>query len=702
MKKPYSIFLFILAWNFVLLADPGLIQLRENTIDPSTPKTFSAALPQCSPTAQGRYQFILQPSKNFSFEETLEIENLGIKIVGTIPPNAYIILATPEELTFLKARFEIEYSGEYLPEYKIENRAKLNLAKMDEPFLAAISLASKELYPEVAAFLKANGSDEKTFQLMGSTILQASVTEDLVSRLLKLSSVLDVAKLSEIKPNNNVAKSEKLMNVEKVNKTGYTGKGVTVAVVDSGLDSGNLTNNFHPDFQNKSVTAILSRNSSQSSWYDLQGHGTHVTASAVGTGAAESGKYAGTAPDASLFFICIGMGYYNLCYVADEDIAKAYNAGARVMNNSWGDTEYTGSYTYNSVWFDDLANTYPDMLMVFSCGNENDDVESEYNVSIHSLAACKNVLSVAAAESYRPERTETYGSLHYTANSFFYNELAAFPSNGVHQGMGCFSSRGPCRGGRLKPDIAAPGTMIYSAESLYDTDNYGKGEHVVMYKFLSGTSMAAPLTTGACADILQHLHENGVSNPSSALIKAVILNGARPMGKGQYDGYVEIPDRTPNNVSGYGHVDLSESINPKGGILLTAEGIVTNSGDMVSFPCSKMVKGPVRITLCWTDYHGTAGAMNALVNDLDLMLSDGEQTYYVGGALEHTDYKNNVEQIWIEDFSPGDDITISVKGYNVMRGPQRFAIAVSGIDEMVPEPTLAIFVLLSLLLFRKK
>ena len=701
MKK-LSIGLFVWILGLSLFADPGVICLRDNTIDPASPKLQSQAEPVCFPTASGQYQFIVQPAKNFSVEETKQIEGLGIKFIGTVPPNAYIVLASREELGSLKERFSILFSCEYLPEYKMENKTKLSVASKDEPFRAAIMLASKEQYQEVVDYLKADGLEDESFPLRMPAILEAEVTEDLANRLCRLSAILDVDELSEIRANNDVAKKDFLMNVEKPHSAGYTGKGVVVGIVDSGLDSGD-TNNLHPDFINKKYTAMLSRGSSQNGWYDLQGHGTHVTGSAVGTGAHENGKYAGVAPDADLFFICIGNGSSKLCYLQDDDILDAYNAGTKVVNNSWGDSTYTGDYTYNSVWGDELAHTYPDMLLVFSVGNENDDVESEYNISIHSFGVCKNVLSVAAAESCRPECEDTYGSLRLTANDFFRNELAAYPADGKNQGMACFSSRGPCRGGRMKPDICAPGTMIYSTVSYYDYDSGNYGNRNIYYKYLCGTSMAAPLVTGACADILQFLKANGVKNPSSALVKAVAINGARSMGKGQYEGYNEIPDRTPNNVNGYGHIDLEESINPKGGILLTAEATVTNTGDTITFPCSKVKEGPVRITLCWNDPPGSAGAVNALVNDLDLVVFDGENTYYAGGASEHSDYKNNVEQFQMEDFPAGNKITVSVRGFNVMQGPQAFALAVSGLDEIVPEPAFAIFALLfSLILIRKK
>ena len=340
MKK-VVIFTFSAMLNLSLFADPGLIQLRDNTLDPASYQLQSQVEPVCSPTASGQYQFIVQPAKNFSVEETKQIEGLGIKFIGTVPPNAYIVLASPGELGSLKERFPILFSCEYLPEYKMESKTKLSVASKEEPFKAAIMLASKEQYQEVVDYLKADGLEDESFPLRMPAILEAEVTEELACRLCKLSAVLDVEESSEIRANNDVAKKDFLMNVEKPHSAGYTGKGVVVGIVDSGLDSGD-TNNLHPDFINKKYTAMRSRGSNQNGWYDVQGHGTHVTGSAVGTGAHENGKYAGVAPDADLFFICIGCGTSKLCYVQDDDILDAYNAGTRVVNNSWGDSKWTG------------------------------------------------------------------------------------------------------------------------------------------------------------------------------------------------------------------------------------------------------------------------------------------------------------------------------------------------------------------------
>ena len=68
----------------------------------------------------------------------------------------------------------------------------------------------------------------------------------------------------------------------------------------------------------------------------------------------------------------------------------------------------------------------------------------------------------------------------------------------------------------------------------------------------SGTSMASPITVGACALTRQYLiQERGVSNPSAALIKAIAVNGAVDMGMG-----------IPNNEQGWGRINIRNSLMP--------------------------------------------------------------------------------------------------------------------------------------------
>jgi hypothetical protein len=84
------------------------------------------------------------------------------------------------------------------------------------------------------------------------------------------------------------------------------------------------------------------------------------------------------------------------------------------------------------------------------------------------------------------------------------------------------------------------------------------------YVMQGGTSMATPLTAGAAALVREWYNDRGIANPSGALLKATLLNGAADMAPGQYGtgSAQEIPAQRPNNVTGWGRVDLVESLDP--------------------------------------------------------------------------------------------------------------------------------------------
>lgn len=704
MKKAIVFAVFAML-SVSLFADPGLIKLDRATIDPSAPKVASVESLEAFPTAEGQYQFIVQPERNFSAAEMKEITALGLKKIGLIPPNAYIFLATKTQIKTLGETFPLLFTGEYKPGYKLVTEPEKKTASHNEPEIFLIGLASKDHFEAVRSFLENKSAKNVKLLYKEPPVIEAEFSASLVASLVKMSEVMNVERKAKKKVMNEVARTEGLMNVEAVNETGYKGKGVMVVVADTGLDSGDFSN-IHDDFQDKNVIGVVGEaNTSRTDWSDINGHGTHVAGSATGTGAHYGGRYAGTAPEADLYFLCIGDSSDYLVDITDGDVERAYAAGGRVMNNSWGSSSwnYGGEYNAEAQRYDTISRQYPDLLLIFAAGNENCKIDLEDNFSLSYEGVTKNCLTVGASENYRPELSYYYYGMLFDDididDPYFYDQPAE-PNNKTQQGMACFSSRGPAKDGRSKPDIVAPGTWIYSVESLYDDTNDGERSSWYTYKF--GTSMAAPLTAGACADIIQFLREKKqIPAPSSALVKAVIINGARSMGNGQFDEAVEIPSEVPNHVNGFGHVDLATSLMPAAGELFVAEGSIEETGSEAAYSFTKAGDGPLSATLCWNDYPGTPGAYVALVNDLDITVTVGEDTYYAGGKNIHNDFLNNCERIQLKDIPPNKKVEIKVSGYSVMEGPQSFALCVSGANA-VPEPAFAFVALLITMLLIKK
>ena len=245
-----------------------------------------------------------------------------------------------------------------------------------------------------------------------------------------------------------------------------TGEGQIVAVADTGLDR------EHPDFADSIVDVVALGRPGDAS--DPHGHGTHVAGSVLGRGTASGGVVRGTAPRARLFFQSVldtdgGLG--GLPLDLGDLFEQAYQAGARIHNNSWG-AATESAYTFNSIEVDEFVAHRRDMLIIISAGNEGQARDRFHTqpgfvdwLSIGSPASAKNVLTVGASRSSRTEgglSVLTYGQAF---GKFPQPPIADEKVSGDPEGLAAFSSRGPCDDRRIKPDVVAPGTDILSTRS---------------------------------------------------------------------------------------------------------------------------------------------------------------------------------------------------------------------------------------------
>ncbi|MFF5208116.1 S8 family serine peptidase [Streptosporangium sp. NPDC000396] len=250
-------------------------------------------------------------------------------------------------------------------------------------------------------------------------------------------------------------------------KQGMTGKGVTVAVLDSGYDPD------HPDL--KGVVAQERNFSEDPDIRDIVGHGTHVASTVAGAGE----KYRGVAPDAKLAIGKIGSrwGMTDSAILAGMEWASV-EVKAKVVNMSIG---------------------APD-------GLDLDPVEQ----AVNTLSARTGTLFVVAAGN-----NGTPGSVGSPGSAD-----AALTVGAVDKAdrLADFSSRGPrVSDHAIKPDLTAPGVDIVAAAA--------KGTADGPYRTLSGTSMATPHVAGAAAILAQrHPDWNGER------LKAALIGSAKPTG----------------------------------------------------------------------------------------------------------------------------------------------------------------------------
>lgn len=276
-------------------------------------------------------------------------------------------------------------------------------------------------------------------------------------------------------------------------ESGFTGKGVKVAVLDTGIDES------HPDL--KGAVVAKKDFSGSGGIQDVDGHGTHVASTIAGSGIASDGVNTGMAPDADLM---IGKVLSDDGTGSDSDIIAgmewAAKQGADVINMSLGsDWEESSGKDPMSKAVNRLT-TEHGTLFVVAAGN------SGAVDSIGYPAAASSALTIAAVDDA--------------------DQLAEF------------SSRGPRIDGAVKPELAAPGVEIAAARS-----GGGTKDPYVEY---SGTSMATPHVAGAAAALLQ-------AQPDLRPLqtKAILMGSADPVRGSVFEvgsGRLHIPSATEQEV----------------------------------------------------------------------------------------------------------------------------------------------------------
>ncbi len=417
-------------------------------------------------------------------------------------------------------------------------------------------------------------------------------------------------------------------------RLGFDGAGVTVAVADSGLDNGQLSNRTDLLGRTKAVMFYGGLENGA----DEHGHGTHVAGIVAGRGITlegdEFGYYGlGVAPGAQLVVQRIFDANGDFRLVPRETLTRdAVRNGAVIGNHSWT-VEAQGHYDVGAQQFDDLVrdadfDTPGDQpyLMVFAAGNAGPGPQT-----IGSPALGKNVIAVGASQGPRS------GFLSYD------------------EGVGALaspSSRGPCDDGRIKPDLVAPGTWIASLLSVSSRVEHASTRINNEFVFMSGTSQASPHVAGAAAVFVQYYRSkhDGLT-PSPALIKAALINSATDLNGSS----AAAP--TPNQDEGWGRADVARLVRPDRGFEFVDQTAPLATGQVYERPVFVAATNcPLNISLVYTDYPGFPGALPALVNDLDLELVAPDGRVFRGnqfvqgqstpGAVAR-DSVNNVEGIRI-------------------------------------------------------
>ena len=399
-------------------------------------------------------------------------------------------------------------------------------------------------------------------------------------------------------------------------------------------------------------------------------HSTHVSGTIVASGKNSSAK--GMAPKATL-----------VSYDWDNDTIEALDEailnGLLFSNHSYGipvltddglpnaPTWLMGCYNNEAKAWDDIAYNAPYYLMIAAAGNSGEDnydggLQANYD-KLTNFGVSKNNLVVANASNpvIHPNGSGDLLSLFINSSS----------------------SQGPADDGRIKPDISADGTNVFSPISSSDTD----------YATYSGTSMATPNVLGSLLLLQEYYNRLYSKFMLSATVKALVIHTADD-------------DKTiigPDPIFGWGLLnskyaaEVIQNSTTNNSVII--EKSLENKGTY-AFDFTVSDGGhPVSATIVWTDPSGTdfTGVLNspnaALVNDLDLRITLNSETSFEtfypwkldldnisGFATKNDNSVDNVENIDIEFPTSGTySLTVSHKG-SLVNSKQNFSLILTGFE----------------------
>jgi hypothetical protein len=286
---------------------------------------------------------------------------------------------------------------------------------------------------------------------------------------------------------------------------------------------------------------------------------------------------------------------------------------------------------------------------------------------------------------------DLYDCLSLTSNAK--NILTVGAINGIPNGpftpsniqISSFSSFGPTDDGRIKPDVVGMGVDLLSTIETSPT----------AYGITSGTSMSAPNVTGTLVLLQEAYAQKNTGNfMRSASLKGLVIHTADDAG-----------NAGPDYIYGWGLVNAEKATKVILGDGASSTSIHKIIQDELNQNVPKTLTlissgaGPLVATICWTDPAGTPTQGSSiddrtpkLVNDLDLRISDGTQTYFpykldpeqpANVATTGDNSRDNVEKIIIPNAIPGKTYTLTINHKGNLstagNGKQAYSLILSGV-----------------------
>lgn len=553
--------------------------------------------------------------------EKEKIQRAGCDIIAYLPEKCFL-LNVPNSLNIKKLSSKIggavPYTGKMkqskivttreFPQYAISDNAQIRLMVKPVP---GITL------PNALAELNKNSFSEVRIHSKLKT-LEVTVKESQIDLLSDLPFILLVQQGEAPAEHDNygarTSHRSNYINTDSPNGLHYDGEGVVVALGDDGPIGP------HIDYSGRLIQDYSTVN--------LGDHGDHVSGTIFGAGN-KNPEGRGMAPGAEMVYYDYPDNLYSS--------TSHYNLhNIRITSSSYSNGCNAG-YTFFSRLIDSSTYSKPAMIHVFSAGNSNGSncgygAGSQWGNITGGHKIGKNAMTVANLD---------------------------------HQdGINFSSSRGPSADGRIKPDISAVGTSVFST---IDPNDYG-------YK--TGTSMSCPGVSGTLAQLFHgYKATHGNADPNAGLIKGIVLNTAEDLG-----------NPGPDFIYGYGRINAKRALEVIEGNFFVEGNVVNGEIDTVNITVPANINN-LRVMVYWVDPASFSAAGKVLVNDINSSLLTPSNSTLLPWVLDPTpnianlsapavravDSLNNMEQITLENPTPGN-YKVIVNGSTIPSASQTYFV----------------------------
>lgn len=648
---------------------------------------------------------VVTPHEALTEADIADLASHGVAIRKALPGGRYI--ARVKDESFLAGDARIASAEPMTSRMKLQ-RSVLREAAKAKPYARINVIFHNDVDFDDArdAILDAGGEldDVLRLQFSPSRRLTARVAPASLDALVADERVMTIIGPSPKNPINDNLVTGLVSQVDVVQAAPYglSGEGVTVSLFELAEAQAS-----HVEFGGRMTLHAAGGT------FDDKSHATHVAGTIGAAGVQPNAK--GMAPKVRIHQFCLAISS-NQCTgdwldLKDEALVPL---GIITDNNSWGwdlgwyteggypiwdDSDvFFGSYQpeFGGPFVDEISNDRK-VLFVHSAGNNGDmggfstewqehrhvDEEgdvvttevfcySHNNSGTDCPAFCngKNLQGEPAGCEKLDQRHhenvpyDTVGVVASAKNVIAVGAVSGIPGNVTAAG---FSSRGPAKDGRVKPDVVARGVNVLSP---VPTDSYERK---------GGTSMASPAVTGIAALLTEQWRETFANaNPLPEQLKAIIIAGA-----------VDVGNPGPDYTYGFGLVNAKNSAdliladNAKGTRIQNIN-FTEGATQTREFPMTVAQAQNLRVVLNWADKPtvllGDAEITDpVLINDLDLKVIDPSGTVHLPYKLDRINYLNNatrgvntvdnVEMLEIAN-APAGTYRVQVVGTRISEGPQ--------------------------------